>query len=124
MPTKSEVLLTVESYKSIPDHIAATHKTTAVRSHSVISFCHWAISSRARHESDVEQFFSKLMEGHSLKIGDPVLSARNRLIQMVGKGSPNERAELIFRAWNLHIKGATQTRGIPLSGGALPKLER
>lgn len=121
--TKAEILLVANEHPDILASLNACKKKGAVIcAPSVLAFCHWIIGRRSE-PAMVSDFFHKLIDGHKLDTGDPILSARNRLIGSRGHKNPNEKAEIIFRAWNLHRNGHDRVRGIPLSGGKLPRLE-
>lgn len=121
-PSKQEVLAAADELRGIDASVEFTvpsMKTT--RAHAVVAFCHYAFTKKAgRVEADA--FIGRLIDGDSLKKGDPILYCRNRLIGM-GRGPyANVRAELIFKCWNAWRLGA-RIDHCKLSG-VLPKLER
>lgn len=121
-PSKQAVLAAADELRGIDSSVEFTvpsMKTT--RAHAVVAFCHYAFTKKAgRVEADT--FIGRLVDGDSLKKGDPILYCRNRLIGM-GRGPyANVRAELIFKCWNAWRLGA-RIDHCKLSG-VLPKLER
>lgn len=88
---------------------------------SVLAAAHFLIGRKgARHE--VDDFAYQVMDGAGLKAGDPALYARNRLINERGRLKPNEKLELLFKAWNARRLGTKVSR-LLLTGGVLPVLE-
>lgn len=124
-PTKTEAQLVIEHYRDIPDSLKFVSRTGvgAICSRTMLAFCHWAISQKAM--SGVDAFFDRLIVGTGLSAGEPLLYCRNRLMAMRGgrHGNVQDRAELIFRAWNAHRNGERVER-IALSGRKLPEIER
>lgn len=122
--TKSEVLATAQHYSTIPDSVkfVSVKGAGVLGSKSLIAFAHWAIADRAgSYEAD--KFMDRLIKGTGLQEGDPILYARNRLIDMRGDGKrPSERAELIFRAWNAY-RNNERVQRLLVGGKNLPKLE-
>jgi hypothetical protein len=118
---KSEVLQTVEHYKSIADSVRkiSSNRSNLFGGRSLLAFCHWAISQRAG-EAAADAFFKSLIDGANLATKDPILVCRNRLLER-GRMYPNERAELIFRAWNAHRRRQSVSK-IQVMGGKLPVL--
>ena len=58
-----------------------------------------------------EEFFSKLLSGENLRTGNPILKAREHLMDMRTKRTTaQQRIEAIFRYWNLWRRGATASR--------------
>jgi len=116
-PTKSQIQMLVNENEGIQKHLVSGGSKVAAP--SILSFCHWAISMRAP-PTKVEAFFERLITGHSLEAKNPILIARNRLMEMKGNRDPNTRAEIIFRAWNNHRTGRNGFQVL----GELPRLER
>jgi len=124
-PTKSESLRTIEHYRDLPDSLSfvGVKNARALSSPSMLAFCHWAIRQYGNPDA-ADVFMRRLIEGANLRKGDAVLYCRNRLIEMRGKiRSPNDRAELIFRAYNFERRGEKCYR-ITIAGGKLPNLEK
>lgn len=122
-PTKAESLETIERYRDIPESLLFVSRKGAVvvASKPLLGFAHWAIwKTVGRHLAD--EFLNKLLDGTELKRDDPILYCRNRLIEMRGSGRPGDKAELIFRAWNMHRRGERAIR-ITVTGRGLPELE-
>ncbi len=122
-PTKSESLMTIEHYSDMPESVlfAGRKGTVKVASRSLIAFAHYVLG-HAIGNPGAETFLNKLIDGTELRKDDPILYARNRLIEMKGVTRVHDKAELIFRAWNMHRRGERATR-IPLLG-RLPEIER
>lgn len=122
-PTKAETLLVVDHFKDIPDSLLFVSQKGAgsITSKSMLAFAHWSIM-KAAGKYPADEFFQKLIEGTELKKDNPVLYCRNRLIEMRGMGRINDKAELIFRAWNLWRRQERAAR-IVLTG-RLPELEK
>lgn len=123
-PTKSESLRTVEHYRDLPDSLSfvSVKSARALCSTSMLAFCHWAIRHYGNADA-ADAFVRRLIDGANLHRGDAALYCRNRLIEMRGNiRSPNDRAELIFRAYNYERRGEKCNR-ITIAGGKLPDLE-
>lgn len=124
-PTKSECRATVEATKDLAESLNFVSRTGAgrVSSRTVLAFCHWAIKQKAGGHA-ANAFMDKLLTGHGLNKGCPILYARNRLIEIKSKMFLNEKAELIFRAFNLWCEEEADCKRIPVLGEKLPKLSR
>lgn len=123
--TKSECRDLVEETKGIAESLSFVSRkgAAAISSRSTLAFVHWALSRKAG-ERAANSFMSKLLSGANLPKGSPILYARNRLIEIKGKVNLNEKAEMMFRAFNLWATGETDCKRIPLMGGKLPKIEK
>jgi hypothetical protein len=124
-PTKTEVLAGADLFKGIDDSVALVTGATkrGLGSRSVLAFCHYVFWKRSGREN-ADHFMLRLIEGDGLKKGDPILVCRNRLTGNMHRGNTaNDRAELVFKAWNHYRRGETVT-SLKLSGGKLPKVER
>ncbi len=126
-PTKTETMLVLEHYPDIGDSVQFVSRkgATAIASRSVLAFLHYALR-QAGGESDANDFINRLIDGNSLDARNPILYARNRLINMKAKGAgkPGDKAELVIRAWNMWVRGEEQADRIPILGGKFPKIER
>ena len=123
-PTKAQALLVAESYKkTLPDSLSFVDKKNArkVASTAMLAFCHWAIRKGGNPEA-ADTFINRLIDGTNLREKDAALYARNRLIDIRSNSWPQDKAELIFRAYNAERRGEPCTR-IVLTG-KLPKLEK
>lgn len=122
-PTKTEITEIVEHYKDISDSLQFCSRTGvgAICTRSLMAFCHHAIRSKTPDQA-VDEFFNRLIDGNGLEKENAILYCRNRLIMMRGIGRIGDKAELIFRAWNIWRRGEPASR-IPVMGGKLPKLE-
>lgn len=122
-PTKSQCREVVETTKGIAESLNFVSRSGAGRitSRTMLAFCHWAIKQKAG-DAAANLYLDKLLTGHGLNKGCPILYARNRLIEIKGKMFLNEKAELIFRSYNLWCEGASDCRRIPVLGERLPKL--
>lgn len=122
--TKSELLdvfhLNAAAFRRSVE-IVNDRAVAAVGGKPMVAFCHYAISQVGRRE-DADHFILSLMHGAGLTAGDPILYARNRLINERGVMRAPDRVELIFRAWNAWRKGNRVTL-FRLSGDVLPVLE-
>lgn len=123
-PTKSEVLDLVQTHPNISRSVEFANRkgADAVGGKSVLAFCHWTFARQAGEEA-ANKFILALTEGAGLFDRDPVLYVRNRLIQERGRLRPNDKAELIFRAWNAHRRREL-IRSFPILGGVLPVVEK
>lgn len=123
-PNKSEIRECVARHPDLVKSIAAipTSGSSIVGGQSLLVFCHYVFSRRSP-VADVDEFMAKLQSGVDLSGNDPILYARTRFIQQRGRLKLNEKAELIFRAWNAHRRGERPTK-LPLLNGPLPPVER
>jgi hypothetical protein len=126
-PTKTETLIVLDSYRDLADSVQFTSRSgsNVIASRSLLAFVHYALKLAAG-ESDANDFINRLIDGNGLDARNPILYARNRLIAMKAKasGRPGDKAELIFRAWNLWIRGDDHVDRVQIVGGKLPKIER
>lgn len=122
--TKGEVMAVVDAHPDLEESLAAipSKGSDLAGGRSVLAFCHWTFSRRTPR-AEVDRFFAMLVTGENLLASDPVLYARNRMITMRGKLNPNEKAELIFRAWGAHRR-REKPKTLPILNGALPIVER
>jgi len=123
-PTKGEVLAVVEQHPDIAESLAFIPRKgcDSVGGRSMLAFAHWTFAKRATVPA-ANDFIVALVDGHNLTANDPILYARNRIMALRGRLRPNEKAELIFRAWNSHRKRETP-KTLPILNGALPVVER
>lgn len=121
-PTKGELMDFVAHHGGLERSVSRIpqYGVRKIGGRPVLSFCHWYLSKWA-NPTDAEFFIEKLITGHDLKRGDPILYVRNRLMNM-SEMTAAERVELIIRGWNIWRRGETASR-IPLSGGKLPDVE-
>ncbi len=124
-PTKSEILFTANHYADIAESLSAVSSkdVAPIGTRALVAFCHWAIA-QAAGSIEATAFINKLINGDGLRQGNAILYARKRLLQMRGQRgiSANDRAEIIFKAWNSYRVGSTQDF-FRITGGPLPKLE-
>lgn len=122
-PTKTEIQAVIHQHPDIADSLAAIPRKGCdnVGGRSILAFCHWCLS-KATSVPAADAFIRALVDGVNLGPRDPILYVRNRLMAERGRISPNEKAELIFRAWNCHRRKETP-RTLPAFDGALPALE-
>lgn len=122
-PTKTEIQSVIAQHPDIADSLAAVPRKGCdnVGGRSMLAFCRWSIA-KAASEPVADAFIRALVDGVNLGPRDPILYVRNRLMAERGRISPNEKAELIFRAWNCHRRRETP-RTLPALNGALPTLE-
>jgi len=119
-PNKGEVLAIVEEFPAISVSVASVGGN-GVGGRGLLAFCHFAFSSHASKDA-ADEFTASLISGANLLSRDPILYARNRLMSD-RRLSPNEKAELLFRAWNAHRRGETP-KTLVVNDQALPKVER
>lgn len=124
-PTKMEARNLVQETPGIAESLSFVSRkgAGAVATRTMLGFCHWVFAGKVG-ESYANAFMASLIDGANLAKGSPILYCRNRLIELKGKVNINERAELIFRAFNLWTAGETDCKRIPLLGGKLPKIDR
>ena len=96
-------------------------RRAAVGGLTLVSFCHFVLSGVDKEDADAYRVDDQRCR--SQNYGDPILYARNRLINEGRKMRANEKAELVFRCWNAWKRGSRNTTRVPLSGGELPVLE-
>lgn len=120
-PTKGEVLAVVEANPGLADSVSAVGGNV-VAGRGILAFCHWVFSTKASAQV-ADDFIHALITGENLLSRDPVLYARNRLMAD-RRLSPNEKAKLIFRAWNAYRRGE-QPRTLTVNdrNAALPAVE-
>lgn len=104
------------------DKAVASAGSRAVGGPAMCAFAHWTFA-RASKEAAADEFIEGLCEGAGLSRRNPILYARNRLIKERGKLRPNDRAELIFKAWNAWRSNQDLTQ-LYITGGELPKVEK
>lgn len=123
-PTKQELLDLVRTTPSIAETLATIDDKGArtVANRSLLTFCQWVIALKAQPKDEARRFISLLTSGEGLRARDPILYVRNRLISERGRLRHDEKAELIFRAWNAWRKREEVTR-LTLMGGKLPEVE-
>lgn len=120
-PNKSEVMALVDRHPNLAKSVAIVGGN-GVAGRGILAFCHWAISVSAP-SADADDFIRSLISGANLLSRDPILYARNRLMAD-RRLSPNEKAKLIFRAWNAHRRGEQpKTLVVNDRDVALPMLE-
>lgn len=119
-PNKGEVLAIVDEHPGIAESVAAIGGN-GVGGRGLLAFCHFAFTSASNREA-ADLFADALITGASLMPRDPILYARNRLMAD-RRLSPNEKAELLFRAWNAHRRGEAP-KTLTVNDQALPKVER
>lgn len=122
-PTKAEILRTANHFVGIEESIRAVPNKgiLLLGGRAILTFCHFTLAA-ASDGASAGVFIARLADGVGLGARDPILYVRNRLIGST-RLSPNEKAELIFRAWNAHRRGETP-KTLLIMGGKLPALER
>jgi hypothetical protein len=85
---------------------------TALGGRAVIAFAHHTFKTTNNPKADY--FIDKLITGEELKAGDPIYVCRQRLLNS-RRLTVNEKAELIFRAWNAFLEGRP-VKGIVILG--------
>jgi len=124
-PTKGEVLKIAETTPTIAESLGRVQKkgSDAVGGRSMLAFCHWTFTRVCGKRGDADAFMDSIINGSNLGVRSPILYARNRLINERGRLRPNEKAELIFRAWNATRRG-DKVASLQIKGGPLPSVER
>jgi hypothetical protein len=122
-PTRSEVKRTALDHPGLAKSLAFISRpgTKALSSRSLLAFCHFAFK-RIAGDAPANYFMDAFIDGADLKRGDPILYVRNRFIAEKKKIKSEERAELLFRAWNAHRLGEDRIM-LRTYGGELPMLE-
>jgi hypothetical protein len=121
--TKTEIRRFVEGHPEITDSVAFVQikGADAYGGRSILAFCHYVFSQRAGRAA-ADDFIRSIVVGDSLRSRDPLLYCRNRLVAERDRLRPNDRAELLFRAWNAHRTHQNPAK-LQVLGGALPTLE-
>lgn len=119
--TKTEVVSAVSELKGVQASIDMVTGARTVGSRSVLAFCHYVFKKKSGVEA-ADEFVSKLISGDGIRRGDPIYHCRERLISMRGNTRAEQRAGVVFRAWNHWRLGEKVTKIVAPS--KLPKLER
>lgn len=121
-PTKSQLINFVEEHPGLDHcmHIVRRKGSHAVGGNSMLAATNWLFSEKAGRTA-ADNFTIALIDGASLRIGNPILYARNRLINESHRLTQQERFELIIKAWNAHRAGQ-EVDNFRLVGGKLPKI--
>lgn len=126
-PTKSELLDLIDKYSNLSASIRFCERkgVAAVGGLSLIAFVHWVLKRQAVNKVDADQFITSLIDGTgpNWHLRNPILYARNRLVNERGKVRRHLKAELLFKAWNAWRRGES-LKQLYLNGGKLPKLEK
>lgn len=114
--SSGEVLETARNNKEVLTAVryAFNHhkRMRKMASVSVMAFCYYVLLSEDVH--DGLAFMEALCTGEDLKIGDAILTARERLLAMEQR-SDVTRVEIILRAWNGYREKRKMTK-IPIHG--------
>lgn len=127
LPTKVQIQQSLRDHPKIIEslHSLPSASRNIARSRSILAFCHYLFSRRSGHTA-ATYFLMRLMIGDELKTTDPIYLCRERLNSST-RMRPEEKVELIFRAWN-HSRRAARGLKAPASKlvvmGNLPELER
>lgn len=124
-PTKGEIVALVDATPELAASLRAIPKkgVDMVGGRSILAFLHWLFATRSGDTGAADDFMDGLITGINLSADSPILYTRNRLSTNKGRLRPNEKAELIIRAWNAWRRGQ-HPRTMPINGGDLPKVER
>ena len=130
-PTKAEILSVATSFPDVAVNLRLT-KPSAPGGRISNAFCRWAIARKCG-DAAAAVFFENLANGASLKPNSPILFVREKLFGNMKGTSPQERAELIFKAWNMIQRGEAITHfqrngreivnGIRVGSACLPEIE-
>jgi len=119
--TKAEIRQIVDDNPGLVRSVAiAGRQAQPIGGRPIIAFTHFILTGQDRAAGD--EFVIALMEGANLKANNPILYARNRLIQERGRFRAPDKAELLFKAWNAWRTG-TSFAHFRIQGGPLPVLE-
>lgn len=123
-PTKGEILATVENDPTVAKALDAIPRkgSDAAGGRSTLAFCYWVLSRRVSADEALT-FILSVINGDNLLSRDPALYARNRLMVERKRLNSNEKAELIFRAWNAQRRRESP-KSLQILDGPLPELER
>lgn len=120
-PNKGETIAFVDAHPNLSRSVSKVGGN-GVAGRGLLAFCHWAFSVTASSTA-ADEFMEALITGANLLSKDPILYARNRLMAD-RRLSPNEKAKLIFRAWNAHRRGEQpRTLIVTDRSDALPMVE-
>lgn len=121
--TKGEILEFVAENPGIIKSVGLVHEkgADAAGGKSALAAAHFILCGTGKKE-DADHFILSLIRGAGLRAGDPILYARNRLINERRQLKTGDRLELIFKAWN-HWRKRETVKRIWLGGGLLPVLE-
>jgi hypothetical protein len=99
-PTKSEVRIRASEDEFIAVSAAVHHKSGAskVAGPTVIGLAHYVFAQRDRQAAD--EFMHRLISGENLAARNPILVAREKLIDPYRRLTKNEQLKCIFMAWN------------------------
>ena len=122
-PTRTEIKQVALEHPSLGRSVRFVSRrgVKAIGSVSLLAFCHFCFR-KAAGEMAADYFMDALLEGASLKRGDPILYVRNRFIAEKSRMKSEEKVELLFRAWNAH-RLDEQRQTLRSYGGELPLLE-
>jgi hypothetical protein len=104
-----DMVVYVEKHPGLAESIAKIQKSVGkILPTSIAIGCHYIFSIIDMEKAD--DFFHLLCTGESLKVGNPVLALRNRLISLRGDGRAGEghRRMLVYyvvHAWNAYMSG-------------------
>jgi hypothetical protein len=120
-PTKQQVLAAYHDHPRIHDSLLlCSRKGSAVLgSQSMLAFCHYTFAQRDRVQADA--FLESVIKGADLPESDVRYMARTRLLNDKSLRA-NERAEVLFRAWN-HWRRRARVTKVQIAGGKLPAVE-
>lgn len=121
-PTKTEIVQAADNYRGIDISIEAVSGATKQRlgSRSVLAFCHYLFKKKAGAEA-ADEFMRLMIDNDGLKKGTPIHTCRKRLEGMERGVNVNDRAEVVFKAWNAWRRDESVSSF--RCSGTLPKLE-
>lgn len=121
-PTKSEVLEFLQEHPNLATsfQMVKRKENRAIGGHAIVGVAHWIFSKKVGKIA-ADQFAISLAEGANLAKGSPILYVRNRLINNGTRLRPNEKLELLIKAWNAYRQDETIT-SFGVTGGKLPKV--
>lgn len=125
-PTRAEIIQTARDNPGIDAALRAANGKHPRRlaSAAILGFCYFAFKTVGT-DAEVSYFFDALIDGENLKRGNPMLSARNRLVMDRNGLTTPLKIELLFRAWNAYAqKKEVASNGYRLTGKELPVLQR
>lgn len=121
--TKTQIIEGYDRFRGVEGSVAIVADATKMKlgSRSALAFCHYTFKRKAGAEA-ADQFMQKLIDGDSLKKGDPIYHTRDRLLKFDRGTRAETRIEVVFKGWNAWRRGETLSN--IRSNGVLPKVER
>lgn len=129
IPTKQEIIEWWHDHRDVEDSVSSVPcNTSRVGGANAIATAHYCFKQIDPVAADY--FVQRLIKGDQLQTGNPIYVLRETLTREYLKSqksardvglTPNNRVELLFRAWN-SMRAGGRVRQIKIMGGPLPKL--